>query len=73
MLGPQEEGHCWGIGCDLLVAMVKEAIGKILDSGISFLLSLFFSYSVLGVELGCRRIKDGKKKNPQSSKDQLQF
>jgi len=60
------------------VAMFKEETkGKKLGSEISFSSALFFSYLVLGGEMGCvcagRVDKGWKKKNPQSSKDQLQY
>ena len=62
------------VGCGLLIAMVKEETeGEKLDSGIFLIplspLSLFLSYLVLRDEPS--GIKSRKKKNPQSSKDQL--
>ena len=77
--------ECWffgGVDCYFLVVVLKEeAKGKKLDSGnlikkLDYLLLSpplsFFLYLVIEIETeGSREIKGGKKKNPQSSKDQL--
>lgn len=71
-----EVGGCWSfreVGCSFLVVLFKETRRKTLNSemSISVYPLSFLSYLVIGSE--AKEIKDGNKKNPQSSKDQLQW
>ena len=78
-------GGCWlfrEVGCGLLIAMVKEKIKDSvihslslslspLSPSLSLSFSFFLSYLVLGDKTGAGMIKGWRKKNLQSSKDQL--
>jgi hypothetical protein len=63
-----------GVDCCLLVVMLKEKTKKkeIRFRDLSPFLSFVLSYLVILVKPKGLGIKDSKKKNPQSSKDQLQ-